>query len=100
MLREAREAAGLTQAELARRSGVARSAVSMYERGNRVPGADAFLLLMTATGAAIANGGPRQAVDCYRNSQIFTSLTSILSGIPIKASGPLTFPANVWRRSK
>ncbi len=100
MLLEARESARLTQAELARRSGVARTAISMYENGSREPGADVFLRLLTATGAAVTHGGTQQGVDCYRNSQVFTSLTSILPGIPIKAAGPLAFPTSVWRRPR
>ena len=40
MLSEARRSAGLSQAELAERTGLARTAVSMYETGAREPGAD------------------------------------------------------------
>ncbi|MBA2609961.1 MAG: helix-turn-helix transcriptional regulator [Actinobacteria bacterium] len=38
ILREARGRAGLTQAELAERSGVAQSTISAYESGKRDPG--------------------------------------------------------------
>ncbi len=97
MLLEARRAAGLTQVELSRRSGVPRTAISMYESGRREPGADVFLRLLTATGAALDQGRPTGEVDCYRNSQIFTSLTSILGSVPIKESEELGFPTEVWK---
>ena len=97
MLLEARQAAGLTQAELARRSGVPRTAISMYENGSREPGADVFLRLLTATGAAVEQGRPTREVDCYRNSEVFTSLTSILNSVPIKDSEALGFPSEVWK---
>jgi transcriptional regulator with XRE-family HTH domain len=100
MLLEARRAAGLTQAALAVRVGVARSAVSMYESGAREPGAEVFLRLLTATGVAVASGRPAGNVDCWRNSEVFTSLTSILSSVPIRDSGPLEFPARAWRRTR
>jgi transcriptional regulator with XRE-family HTH domain len=100
MLLEARRGAGLTQAELAVRAGVARSAVSMYESGAREPGADVFLRLLTAAGVAVESGRPTVGIDCWRNSQVFTSLTSILGAVPIRDAGPLKFPAHAWRRAR
>ena len=72
----------------------------MYETGAREPGADVFLRLITATGARIDISGSRRNVDCYRNSEIFTSLASVLTSVPIKESGPLEFPAAAWKRSR
>ena len=100
ILGEARRAAGLTQSELAQRVGVARSAISMYESGRREPGADVLLRLLTATGVAVDTVRPTPGVDCYRNSQVFTSLTSILNSIPMRPSGPLAFPSDVWTRTR
>jgi transcriptional regulator with XRE-family HTH domain len=50
LLREARERAGLTQKELAERSGVAQSTISAYESGKREPGVDALSKLLDAAG--------------------------------------------------
>jgi ectoine hydroxylase-related dioxygenase (phytanoyl-CoA dioxygenase family) len=63
VLHEARQLAGLTQAELADRAGVARSAVSMYESGAREPGADVFLRLLSAAGVAVGSGRPTEGSD-------------------------------------
>jgi transcriptional regulator with XRE-family HTH domain len=49
-LRELRRRAGLTQAEVASRTGVVTSVLSAYERGRREPGADTFLRIAAAVG--------------------------------------------------
>lgn len=54
LLREARQGAGLTQAELAHRARVTQSVISAYERGRREPGFATLERLVTATGASLA----------------------------------------------
>lgn len=92
----ARRTAGLSQAELAARAGIQRSAVTMYESGAREPGANIFLRLLAATGAAVESGRPAGRIDCWRNSTVFVSLTSVLDAVPVGPAGPLAFPADVW----
>ena len=53
LLREARRRAGLTQAELGRRAGVAQSVISAYESGGRQPSLPVLLDLVAATGHAL-----------------------------------------------
>lgn len=50
LLREARRRSGLSQAELARRAGIAQSVVSIYESGRREPSLPTFARLVAATG--------------------------------------------------
>lgn len=50
LLRETRRRAGLTQAQLAARSGTRQSAVSAYETGRREPGLGTLRRLLAATG--------------------------------------------------
>ena len=50
LLREARAAAGLSQAELARRAGVTQSVISVYESGRRQPSVPTLSALIAATG--------------------------------------------------
>jgi transcriptional regulator with XRE-family HTH domain len=50
LLREARLRAGLTQAELAERSGTARSQISRYERGDVLPSLEVLRRLIRACG--------------------------------------------------
>jgi transcriptional regulator with XRE-family HTH domain len=54
LLREARRRAGLTQAELALRSGTGRSLISRYERGEVEPGLEALRRLIRACGLDLA----------------------------------------------
>jgi predicted nucleotidyltransferase/DNA-binding XRE family transcriptional regulator len=50
LLREARRRAGLTQAQLGQRAGVAQSVVSAYESGQRQPSVPMLLTLLRASG--------------------------------------------------
>ena len=50
MIRDARARAGLTQVELARRSGIAQNVIRDYERGKREPSFGAVDVLLNAAG--------------------------------------------------
>ncbi|GAA4969294.1 helix-turn-helix domain-containing protein [Kineococcus glutinatus] len=53
LLCDARQRAGMTQAEVGRRAGVAQSVVSAYESGQRQPSLPVLLALIAATGHAV-----------------------------------------------
>jgi predicted nucleotidyltransferase/DNA-binding XRE family transcriptional regulator len=50
VLRDARKRSGMSQLEVARRSGIAQSVISDYERGKREPGADTYAQLLEILG--------------------------------------------------
>ena len=54
LLHEARLRAGLTQAELARRTGTARSQISRYERGDVLPSLETLRRLIGACGLELS----------------------------------------------
>jgi len=56
---QARRAAGLSQRELCRRSGVAQSAIARIERGQQVPRTDTVERLLTACGFELRLGPER-----------------------------------------
>lgn len=56
LLREARRRAGLTQAELGRRSGRAQSAIARWERGDVEPGLSTLVELVRACGLELTLG--------------------------------------------
>lgn len=60
-VRQVREAAGLSQAELARRSGVAQPNLAAYEAGRRSPSEEMFARLVAA-----ARPLPREALAAHR----------------------------------
>ena len=65
LLREARTAAGLSQAELAQRSGVTQSVISVYEAGRRQPSVPTLTALIAATGyeLGLSISKPRRGVQ-------------------------------------
>ena len=74
LVREARERAGLTQAALAERAGVAQSTVSRVESGARTPSTDLVERLVRATGYEIRVGlgepDPETAALLERNLRL------------------------------
>jgi transcriptional regulator with XRE-family HTH domain len=97
MLVQARTADGITQAELAERSGVTRSAISLYETGAREPGAEVFLRLLAATGAALVV--ERFSEEQVRRGRIFSDLLIFARELPHRWPGDrVGFPAAIWRQ--
>lgn len=65
LLRQARTAAGLSQAELAQKAGVTQSVISVYEAGRRQPSVPTLASLIAATGYELdlSVGKPRRGVQ-------------------------------------
>jgi hypothetical protein len=53
LIKEARSAAGLTQAELAERAGTSQSTIAAYESGSKVPNVSTLERVLAATGSAL-----------------------------------------------
>jgi transcriptional regulator with XRE-family HTH domain len=90
LLREARTCAGLSQKELARRSGVAHTLISAYENGRRVPGGDLLLRLLDAAGASLD-----LSVSVQRSRNAAAQLEQVCAlamALPRRDPGPLRFP--------
>lgn len=69
LIREAREAAGLSQRELARRGGTSQPTISAYEQGRKVPSADTLLRLVEATGHVVAVTPPQNTREWLRQTK-------------------------------
>ncbi|MGE3619152.1 MAG: multiprotein-bridging factor 1 family protein [Acidimicrobiia bacterium] len=91
VLRAARLRAGLSQAELARRSGVPRTVVNAYERGQREPGADSVERLLAAAGIELG-ARVRPRVDLARNARILEQVLDLAEQLPTRRRGRLAFP--------
>ena len=61
VLRNARNKSGMSQLEVARRSGIAQSVISDYERGKREPGADTYAQLLEILGFTLELRARRRA---------------------------------------
>ena len=91
LLRSSRARAGISQAELARRTHVPRTVVNAYERGTRQPAADTLALLLAAMGAELeARRAPK--VDVERNARLLEQVLDLAERLPARRRGRLTFP--------
>lgn len=89
LLAEARRRSGLSQAELARRAGVARSVVNAYERGTRQPGADALAALLDAAGFELRLA---RRIDVHRNASVLKEVLDLAEALPHKPADALDCP--------
>ena len=95
LIRTVRRRAGLTQAELATRSGVARPALSAYENGRRQPSVATLARIAAVCGAKVELT-PR--IDPFRNGARFEDALSIVDAMPSapRRRGGLPKPTS-WR---
>lgn len=83
--------AGISQAELARRSGIPRTAINAYERGVREPVCSTLSRLADACGETLTTV-PRPQIDVERNSRILLDVLALAEYLPHRPPGPLKFP--------
>jgi transcriptional regulator with XRE-family HTH domain len=90
---QARRSAGLSQAELARRAGMSRSVINVYEHGRREPGADALIHILTAAGHELrAAPAPPPPVDPARAASILVQVLELAEALPYRARKSNDYP--------
>lgn len=87
-----RKARGYSQAELARRSGIPRTAINAYERGHRIPTAATLARLAEACGYEL-DYRPRPALDLHANARALEQALDLADMLPRRRRGKLTFPS-------
>ena len=98
LLRRARLAAGLTQAELAARSATSQATLSAYESGVKVPSADTLARVLAASGHELtASGGKRPVItpSAAAHLRVAGGLRDVLdlaAALPSKPASRLRFP--------
>lgn len=93
LIREARQRAGISQAELARRSGVPRTNVNAYERGRREPGVEILDRLLEAAGLRLAAVRPPRYPDPRAAGRDLEDLLGLVDAIEVeRPRRPLRFP--------
>jgi transcriptional regulator with XRE-family HTH domain len=98
LLRDVRSRAGLSQNELARRSGVAATLISTYENGRRVPSGDALIKLVEACGGSI---DVVTTVERGRNAAAqLEQVAALAMALPRRKAGPLEYPSFRKLRAK
>lgn len=92
LLREARRRAGLSQAELARRAGIPRSVLSVYESGRRRPSSDALARILAAAGFDLRLSPAVRRVDAERAGRILEQVLDLAEALPWRRRGRLRYP--------
>lgn len=98
LIRQARAYAGLTQAELAERSGTSQAAISAYEHGAKTPTPDTLTRVLGAAGmrlTAVAASSPVRvpgADELDRRSRVLAQVLALAERLPAKRARALRFP--------
>lgn len=89
LLVEARRRAGLSQAALARKAGLPRSVLNVYERERRQPGASALATVLAAAGFQLRLA---PLIDVARNASILAQVLDLAESLPFRPRKKLAFP--------
>ena len=92
MVGEIQRRSGLSQAELARRAGLPRSVVNVYQRGHREPGADTLARLAAAGGFELELTPRKPPVDVERASRILVQVLELAEALPFRPRPELDYP--------
>lgn len=85
---QVRKDSGLSQAELARRAGIPRSVMNVYEHGHREPSAEMLTKLLAAAGYKLAIEPVRPPVDPSRAGRILEQVLGLAEALPYRP-GPV-----------
>jgi transcriptional regulator with XRE-family HTH domain len=86
------ERSGLSQAELARRTGIPRSVLNVYVRGHREPGADALMRIAAAGGYELTLSERRAPVDAERAGEILVQVLELAEALPYRPRAEIDVP--------
>ncbi len=87
-----RREGGYSQAELARRSGIPRTAINAYERGHRTPTAATLARLTEACGYLL-DIRRRPTIDVHANARALEQVLDLAEILPRRRRNRLTFPS-------
>jgi transcriptional regulator with XRE-family HTH domain len=93
LIGEMRHRAGVTQAELSRRTGMPASVLSAYEHGRRQPSVAALARIAEAVGLELklaGRGGDEQ--DLTRSGEILEQVLDLAELLPSRRRGELAYP--------
>lgn len=97
MLVAMRRSGALTQAQLARRSGIPRTAINAYERGRRTPTATTLFRLAEGCGMALT-ASPTPELDLRANAAALEQALDLAELLPQRRRDDrLAFPSLVGR---
>lgn len=97
-IRSARRDAGLTQAELARRSGTSQATISAYEHGAKTPSPETLGRVLAAAGRRLTTAPASRPVhvptagELERRSRVLAQVIDLAERLPTRSSPQLRFP--------
>jgi len=92
LIAKIRRTSGLSQAELARRSGLQSSVLSAYEHGRRQPSVAALARIARAAGLEIEISQLADADALERSGKILIQVLDLADRMPSKPRGELRYP--------
>jgi len=87
-----RRDSGLTQAELARRTGMQSSVLSAYEHGRRQPSAAALARIARAAGLELTVSPLSDQITLERSGRVLKDVLDLADSMPTRRRGELTYP--------
>ncbi|MEA2346282.1 MAG: hypothetical protein QOG62_69 [Thermoleophilaceae bacterium] len=97
-LRDARRRSGLTQQQLAEKTGTSQASVSAYESGSKRPSVDTLSRLLAASGsrlvveAAAPAASPPSRRDQAKAGRILLQVLDLAAHLPVRHDAELRFP--------
>ncbi len=92
LIGEIRHAAGLSQAELARRCGIPRSVLSAYEHARRQPSVAALARIARAAGMELQISSVSDAAALERAGRVLIDVIELADRMPSRRRDALTYP--------
>jgi transcriptional regulator with XRE-family HTH domain len=92
LIREIRHRSGLSQAEIARRTGIQRSVLSAYEHGRRQPAVAALARIAAAAGLELRLRPTGDRAELERAGEILVQVLDLAEQLPYRARRELAYP--------
>jgi transcriptional regulator with XRE-family HTH domain len=92
LIGEIRHASGLSQAELARRTGIQSSVLSAYEHGRRQPSAAALARIARSAGLELTVTPLSDQAALERSGRVLKDVLDLADRMPSRRRGELAYP--------